>query len=59
MTREETLAIMSVLKAAYPNFYKDMQRQEAEGIVALWAEMFRDEPSQVVAIAVNILIPAA
>ena len=28
MTREETLAIMSVLKAAYPNFYKDMKRSE-------------------------------
>lgn len=53
MTREETLAIMSVLKAAYPNFYKDMSRQEAEGIVALWTEMFRDEAAQMVALAVK------
>lgn len=53
MTHNETLAIMSVLKAAYPNFYKDMKRAEAEGIVSLWAEMFRDEPAQLVAAAVK------
>ena len=53
MTHNETLAIMSVLKAAYPNFYKDMKRSEAEGIVSLWAEMFKDEPAEVVALAVK------
>lgn len=53
MTREETLAIMSVLKAAYRNFYKDMRRDEAEGIVDLWASMFVDDPAQVVAAAVK------
>ena len=53
MTREETLGIMSVLKAAYPSFYKDMRRDEAEGIVALWASMFADEPAIVVANAVK------
>ena len=53
MTREETLAIMSVLKAAYPNFYKEMKRNEAEGIVSLWAEMFSDEPAKIVAAAVK------
>lgn len=53
MTREETLAIMSVLKAAYPNFYKDMKRSEADGIVNLWAAMFADEPADLVAVAVK------
>lgn len=53
MTRTETLAIMSVLKAAYPNFYKDMKRDEAEGIVALWTDMFKDDPAEVVAMAVK------
>ena len=53
MTREETLSILAVLKAAYPNFYKDMMRSEAEGIVCLWAEMFRDEPAELVAMAVK------
>lgn len=53
MNHNETLAIMSVLKAAYPNFYKDMKRAEAEGIVSLWAEMFADEPAPLVAAAVK------
>ena len=53
MTREETLMIMSVLKAAYPSFYKDMKRSEADGIVNLWASMFADEPADLVAVAVK------
>lgn len=53
MTETDTLAILSVLKAAYPNFYKDMRRSEADGIVSLWAEMFKDEPAEVVALAVK------
>lgn len=53
MTREETLGIMAVLKAAYPNFYKEMKRSEAEGIVSLWTEMFKDDPVNVVAMAVK------
>jgi hypothetical protein len=56
MTREETLAIMSVLKAAYPNFYKDMKRSEADGIVNLWAAMFADEPADLVAVAIKSYI---
>ena len=53
MNREETLAIMGVLKAAYPNYYKDMKRGDAEGIVELWHSMFADDPAQIVAAAVK------
>jgi hypothetical protein len=53
MTREETLAIMGVLKSAYPDFYKGMGRSEAEGIVDLWSSMFDQEPAQLVAVAVK------
>lgn len=53
MTYEETLAIMGVLKAAYPNYYKGMSRADAEGIVGLWTEMFRDDQAQIVAAAVK------
>lgn len=53
MTREETLAIMSILKAAYPSFYKDMKRSDAESVVGLWAAMFADEPAELVATAVK------
>jgi hypothetical protein len=53
VTREETLAIMGVLKAAYPNYYRDMNRKDAEAVVDLWATMFNDEPMQLVAMAVK------
>ena len=35
MTQGETLKIMAVLQATYPNFYRGMTRQDAEGVVAL------------------------
>lgn len=53
MTYDETLVIMSVLKAAYPNYYKDMRRADADGVVTLWAEMFKDDPVEIVAVAVK------
>ena len=56
MTREETLAIMSVLKAAYPNYYRDMNRKDAEAVVDLWATMFTDEPAELVAMSVKAFI---
>lgn len=56
MDRAETLAIMSVLKAAYPSYYRDMRRAEAESVVSLWQEMFSDDEYAVVAAAVKGLI---
>ena len=53
MTTDETLAIMGVLKAAYPAYYRDMSRKDAEGVVSLWQTMFADEPAAVVAAAVK------
>ena len=53
MNTEETLSIMGVLKAAYPSYYKDMNRRDAEGVVSLWQTMFADEPVDLVAAAVK------
>lgn len=53
MTYDETLTIMSVLKAAYPSYYKDMRRSDADAIVSLWVEMFKDDPAEIVAMAVK------
>ena len=53
MTRDDTLDLLSVLKAAYPNFYKDMTRKDADHVIDLWTEMFKDEPVQLVALAVK------
>ena len=53
MTREDTLDLLSVLKAAYPNFYRDMTRKDADHVIDLWTEMFKDEPVELVALAVK------
>lgn len=45
MNRTETLAVMSILKAAYPAYYRDMKRQDAEAVVNLWSEMLADYPA--------------
>lgn len=56
MTREETIKVLAVLKAAYPNSYRGMTKDEANGTVAVWAAQFANIPVNVVMIAVNKLI---
>ena len=56
MTRDETLKIMAVLKATYPNFHKDMTRRDAEGVVSLWTDMFSEDSYNAVAAAVKAFI---
>ena len=58
MDRQETMKILSVLRGAYPAFYRDTSRQEAEAIVNLWAGMFAEDDYQMVAAAVKALIVA-
>jgi hypothetical protein len=56
VTVEETLKIFAVLKANYSNFFKSMSRIDAEAMVNLWAEMFEDEPYEVVGMAIKSYI---
>ena len=56
MTREETKAILAILKAGYPNFYKDMTKEDATNTINLWTTMFADDPAQVVTEAVKSLM---
>lgn len=56
MDRLETADILAVLKAAYPQFYNGLSPKEANRIVDLWAEMFKDDPAIVVACAVKAMI---
>ena len=56
MTREDTIKILSVLRGAYPAFYRDITKQEAESTIALWESMFEEEPYQIVAAAVKAFI---
>lgn len=56
MNRTETIKIMAVLRAAYPQYYAKQSQDDLQGIVNLWAEMFADDSYQTVAMAVKALI---
>ena len=56
MTREDTIKILSVLRGAYPAFYRDITKQEAESTIALWESMFEEEPYELVGAAVKAFI---
>lgn len=56
MDRAEVLKIMSVLRGAYPQFYRNIDRKEAEATVGLWTEMFAHDEYPFVSAAVKALI---
>lgn len=56
MTREEAIKVLAILKAAYPNSYRGMTKEEAHGTVAVWAAQFASMPASVVMIAINKII---
>lgn len=56
MTQKEAAQILAILKAAYPNSYRGMTKEEAVGTVNVWATQFINIPVNVVMIAVNKLI---
>lgn len=56
MERSDVLKIMSVLRGAYPQFYRGISRAEAEDTVNLWCDMFREEDAALVGAAVKSII---
>lgn len=56
MDRSEIVKLMSVLKVAYPSYYKSVSRNEALAAIDLWAEMFKNDRAELVGAAVKALI---
>ena len=56
MNRDNIIAILGILKTAYPRFYANMTKNEAEETIALWQEMFSDTDIRILTIAVKRLI---
>ena len=56
MTEAETLKVLAVLKVAYPAMDSRLSDEEYDAMVNLWAEMFIDEPYEVVGAAVKAFI---
>lgn len=53
MTHEEAMMILAILKAAYPNSYKNVTVEDANSIAAIWAVQFANIPAKLVLIAAN------
>jgi len=58
MERTDVLKIMAVLRGAYPQFYRDISRKEAEDTVNLWSDLFRTDDPLLVMAAVKSFIEA-
>lgn len=56
MTRQDTLRVMAVLRAAYPSYYSKMSREDLEAVVALWTEMMADVSAESALIACKRII---
>ena len=53
MNKSEAVQILAILKAAYPNSYRGMTKEDARATAAVWAMQFADMPVEVVMMAVN------
>lgn len=49
-------AVLSIMRAAYPSFYREMGKRELENIVDLWQTMFADDDPALVTGAVKAFI---
>ena len=56
MTKQETMAIMAILREAYPMYYKDKSKDELTASVNLWASMFAEDDPRLVQSAIKAWI---
>lgn len=57
INRNNVIAILSVIKVAYPNFHNNLSEDDdLDNVINLWTTMFSDEDSGIVTEAVNALI---
>ena len=56
MTEQETLKILTVLRAAYPMFYRGLKDGDAKAVVNLWQIQFAEDSYKDVSLAVHTLI---
>lgn len=59
MTKEETAELMAILKAAYPNSYSGMTKQEAMGVITVWHLHFGEVPADIVFMAMQKAISSS
>ena len=53
MNRKEAVQVLAILKASYPNSYKNLSQEDAQGIVGVWSVQFANIPADIVLMALN------
>lgn len=56
MNKKESAQILAILKASYPNFYKNLTAEDAQGTISVWSMQFADMPAEIVLMALNKVI---
>jgi len=56
LTKQETMAIMAILREAYPMYYKNKAKDELTASVNLWASMFAEDDPRLVQSAIKAWI---
>ena len=56
MQRDEVASCLSLLRTAYPYFYKGISEKQCDKIIDLWFDMFRDDHKEIVILALHDLI---
>lgn len=56
MQRTDVIRVLGILKTAYPRFYANVTKEDANEAVNLWSDMFSQEDVETVIIAVKNLI---
>lgn len=56
MTRDKVIKILGLLKASYPNTFKDYTQEQAEMTISLYQSMFNDDDYELISIALKEII---
>lgn len=56
MNKRDTAGVMAMLQTAYPAYYAKQTNQERMEAINLWADLFADDPAQLVHAAVKTII---
>lgn len=59
MTKEETIKLLALIKLAYPNSYKDIDRDTQVATVNLWYRAFADTPLSIVEMALDNFVKSS
>ena len=56
MTEQETLQVLRLLQAAYPQYYKNLSKNKADEVLNLWSSMFAEDEVKPVLLAIKTYI---